>query len=156
MPRKNNWFRIYAKKMIRLDNMKVTQMTMFQIGNVALASRKLDVSRALNTHGGPAKPLSKRYAIRKSKWTGASGKGRNKRDLSLSGDMMRELTVRTVSNKVSIARWTTRRNRMKARANNAIEEFVAYSEKNRNDTLRAARIIVQKLMPGMIKEVHLT
>lgn len=145
--------KVYVKKQIRLDLLSFTQRQMFNMGNVGLASRKHEISQGLNATGGRAKPLSKRYAIRKSRNTkGGQGKGRNIRDLRLSGDMLREWSVRTVSNRQAVASWTTLKNRIKARANELKETFISWSRKNTTDVVRAGNLMMSEAKKRIVLE----
>ena len=85
--------RVYQKKEIRLDRLNFHQTQMFKIGTVGVAAVK---NRAGGRAGadrlaGEAAHASY-YAIRKTKL----GKG-NRRNLMLTGDMLRNFQVRTVS-----------------------------------------------------------
>lgn len=149
--------RVFVKKQIRIDRLTFNQRQMHKLGNVGLASRKNEIAQAKNARGGPAKPLSKGYAIRKSRISKFGGRGRNRRDLHLRGDMLREWQVRTVSSKEARAGWSTRLGRAKAQRNNAIEEFVSWSPENTRAVLRAGdrvlneaskRIALERLLNG--------
>ncbi len=136
--------RVFVKKQIRIDHLTLQQRQMFKLGTVGLASRKDEISRAQNARGGAAKPLTRRYAIYKSKVSKLGGRGRNVRDLRFTGAMIREWSVRTVSNSKAFAGWSTRKGRIKARANNQIEEFVAWSPNNTRDVVHAGNQIVNE------------
>ncbi len=84
--------RVYQKKEIRLDRLSFRQNQMFKIGTVGVAAVKNRLAASQGPNDGAAKPLSKRYAI----WKTKLGKG-NRRNLILSGDMLRNFQVRTVS-----------------------------------------------------------
>ncbi len=144
--------RVFVKKQIRVDLLTLEQRQMFKLGTVGLASRKDEISRGLNARGGAAKPLTRRYAIYKSKVSKLGGRGRNVRDLRFTGAMLREWSVRTVSNLKAFAGWSTRKGRIKARANNAIEEFIAWSPKNTRDVVRAGNQIVNENSKRLIVE----
>jgi hypothetical protein len=81
--------RVYQKKQIRLDRLNFRQTQMFKIGNVGVAAVKNRLAAAQGPDDGSAKPLTKRYAI----WKTKLGKG-NRRNLMLSGDMLRNFMVR--------------------------------------------------------------
>ena len=130
--------KIYFKKEIRLDNLSFNQLQMFKLGTVGLGNRKDEILRGLNGQGQTAKPLTKGYAIFKSKATKYAGGGRNVRDLRLTGDMLREWSVRTVSDKQAFSGWSTRKGREKARANNLIEPFIVWSPRNRTAVVSGA------------------
>src|SRR5512133_616941 len=104
--------RIYQKKEIRLDRLNVRQQEMFKIANVGVAAVKNRLAAAKGPDDGPAKPLSKYYAIQKTK----RGKG-NRRNLMLTGDMLRNFQVRTVSENKAKASNSTRKDRLKAWVN---------------------------------------
>ena len=70
--------RIYQKKQIRLDRLNFRQTQMFKIGNVGVAAVKNRLAAAQGPTDSSAKPLTKRYAIQKTKL----GKG-NRRNLML-------------------------------------------------------------------------
>ena len=131
--------RIYQKKQIRLDRLSFSQNQMFKIGSVGVAAVKNRLAAAQGPADSPAMPLSKRYAIKKTKL----GKG-NRRNLTFSGDMIRNLMVRTVSEKAAKAGLTTRKDRIKAWANQRIEQWLVFSPKNKAAVVEAARRVFQE------------
>lgn len=128
--------RVFTKKEIRLDKLNFTQRQMFNIGNVGVASVKARVSAALGPTDSAAKPLTRYYAIKKTKL----GKG-NRRNLTLTGAMLRNFMVRTVSERRAVAANTTRKDREKARANEALQPWVVLSPKNKQVVTNATRQI---------------
>ncbi len=95
--------RIWAKGRIRMKELTFPQRKMVALGGVAVGSVLRRVRAAQGPDDGPATPLKKRYAIWKTK------KGRsNKRNLTLSGDMLRSLAVRTVTDNSAKAAVTGR------------------------------------------------
>jgi hypothetical protein len=145
--------KIYVKRQIRLDRLSFQQRQMFKLGNVGLASRKFEIDKGLNANGGPAKPLTKSYAIRKSRRTkGGQGVGRNRRDLRFTGDMLREWSVRTVSERQAVSTWTTLKNRQKARSNERIESFISWSRRNAADVTRAGELMIKESAKRMVLE----
>jgi hypothetical protein len=131
--------RIYQKKQIRLDRLNFRQAQMFKIGNVGVAAVKNRLAAAQGPTDASAKPLTKRYAIRKTKL----GKG-NRRDLSFTGDMLRNFLVRTVSENKAKASNSTRKDRLKAWINNKIEPWILFSPRNRTAVLDATnRILIE-------------
>ena len=108
--------RVYQKKQIRLDRLNFRQTQMFKIGNVGVAAVKNRLAAAEGPTDSSAKPLTKRYAI----WKTKLGKG-NRRNLMLSGDMLRNFQVRTVSENRAKASNSTRKDRIKAWITNKIE-----------------------------------
>src|SRR5579884_891005 len=98
---------IYFKKQMRLDRLNFNQMQMFKLGTVAVANVINRVTAALGPDDTPAKPLQKGYAIQKTR----RGLG-NRRNLTYTGDMLRNLSVRSVSENKASANVTTRDNRI--------------------------------------------
>ena len=94
-----------------------------------------------------AKPLTKRYAIQKTKL----GKG-NRRNLMFTGDMLRNFLVRTVSENKAKASNSTRKDRIKAWVNQKIEPWGVFSPRNRQAVLEAGRRIVAEQVPRMTIE----
>jgi hypothetical protein len=139
--------RIYQKKQIRLDRLNFRQAHLFKIGNVGVAAVKNRLAAAQGPADTPAKPLTKRYAIRKTKF----GKG-NRRNLSFTGDMLRNLMVRTVSEKAAKAGLSTRKDRIKAWANQKIEPWLVFSPKNRAAVVEAARRVFQEATKRLLVE----
>ncbi|MGE5487441.1 MAG: hypothetical protein ACM3ZB_06440 [bacterium] len=139
--------RIYHKKQIRLDRLNFKQHQMFKIGNVGVAAVKNRVGAALGPNDSPAKPLTKRYAIRKTRL----GKG-NRRNLTLTGNMLRNFLVRTVSERSAKAGNSTRKDRIKAWINQKIEPWVVFSPKNQKAVTEAARRVVAEMVPRLTLE----
>lgn len=139
--------RIYQKKEIRLDRLNIKQSQMFKIGNVGVASVKNRLAGAKGPDDGPAKPLSRYYAIRKTKM----GRG-NRRNLSLTGDMLRNFLVRTVSENKAKASNSTRKDRIKAWITNKIEPWVVFSPKNREEVHRVAQQLIAEIAPRLALE----
>ena len=160
--------RVYQKKQIRLDRLSFRQNQMFKIGTVGVAAVKNRVGAAQGPNDGAAKPLSRRYAI----WKTKLGKG-NRRNLILSGDMLRNFQVRTVSEnraKASVTgRSTTKtttnkrgksvgvENKVKAWVTSKIEPWMVFSPRNRAAVLEAAnrvlregksRLLIEKALGG--------
>jgi hypothetical protein len=139
--------RIWQKKEVRLDRLNFRQHQMFKVGTVGVAAVKNRVQAALGPEDQPAKPLTKRYAIRKTKL----GKG-NRRNLSFTGDMLRNLQVRAVSEGKARAGLSTRNDRIKAWANQKIEQWLVFSPKNRAAVVEAARRVMQEAAKRLVLE----
>jgi len=139
--------RIYQKKQIRLDRLNVRQTQMFKIANVGVAAVKNRLAAAQGPEDGAAKPLTKRYAI----WKTKLGKG-NRRNLMLTGDMLRNFQVRTVSENKAKASNSTRKDRVKAWITNKIEPWVVFSPKNRETVQQAAQKILVEIAPRLVLE----
>ena len=139
--------RIYQKKEARLDRLNVKQAQMFKIGNVGLASVKNRLAAAQGPNDSAAKPLSRYYAIRKTKM----GKG-NRRDLMLTGNMLRNFQVRSVSENKAKASNSTRKDRIKAWITSKIEPWAVFSPKNRQVVHQTAQQLLAELAPRMVIE----
>ena len=139
--------RVYQKKQIRLDRLNFRQAQMFKIGNVGVAAVKNRAQAAQGPTDAAAKPLTKRYAIRKTKL----GKG-NRRNLTFSGDMLRNLMVRTVSEKAAKAGLSTRKDRIKAWANQKIEPWLVFSPKNKAAVVEATRRVLNEVKQRLLVE----
>jgi len=139
--------RIYQKKEVRLDRLNIRQTQMFKIGNVGLASVKNRLAAAQGPNDGAAKPLSRYYAIRKTKM----GRG-NRRDLMLTGNMLRNFMVRTVSENKAKASNSTRKDRVKAWITNKIEPWAVFSPKNRLVVQQTAQQVLNEIAPRLAIE----
>lgn len=139
--------RIYQKKEVRLDRLNIKQAQMFKIGNVGLAAVKNRLAAAQGPNDGAAKPLSRYYAIRKTKM----GKG-NRRNLMLTGDMLRNFMVRTVSENKAKASNSTRKERVKAWITNKIEPWAVFSPKNRQVVQQTAQQVLNEIAPRLAIE----
>jgi len=126
--------RIWFKKQLRVDHLNFKQFQMLKLGTVGVAAVKNRLAAGRGPHDGPAKPLTKRYARYKSKRL----RKRAVRDLRLTGQMLDNLKVRTVSEKRAYAGLTSRKARIKGRANTRIEPWLVFSPRNRLAVARAA------------------
>ena len=135
------------KKQARIDRLNVRQAQMFKIGNVGLAAVKNRLAAAQGPTDGAAKPLSRYYAIRKTKM----GKG-NRRNLMLTGDMLRNFQVRTVSENKAKASNSTRKDRIKAWITQKIEPWVVFSPKNREVVHQTAQKMLAEIAPRLVME----
>ena len=147
---------IYAKKTVRFGELTFPQQTMVKLGTVGLSSVLNRIQAALGPIDLPAKPLTKNYAIYKTRhglrnvrdlrgFGGQvfldSGKRRKKAKWSPMGHMLDNLSLRTVSeNKANIG-FTLEQARIKAAANQMREIFLVFSPKNRAAIMEAARRI---------------
>ena len=136
--------RIWFKKQMRLDRLTFQQREMVTIGAAGLLDVKRRVSQARNITDSPAKPLARYYAIWKSK----QHRGRW-RDLKLTGKMLGNFTLRTVGDNIARASLTSRKERIKADANNKRELWIAFSPANKQAVWNAA----QKLIPDRIRRL---
>jgi hypothetical protein len=140
--------RIWQKKQLRLDHLSFRQFQMVKLGTVGLAAVKNRLAAGLGPGDGPAKPLTKRYAIYKSKVL----RRRAVRDLSLTGSMLRNLTLRTVSENAAKASLTSRKERVKGLGNAKFEPWLVFSPANRAAVTEAARRIFQENVRRLVFE----
>ena len=139
--------RIYQKKEARIDRLSVRQHQMFKIANVGVASVKNRLAASQGPTDGAAKPLSRYYAIRKTRM----GKG-NRRNLMLTGDMLRNFQVRTVSENRAKASNSTRKDRIKAWITQKIEPWAVFSPKNRAVVQQTAKQLITEMAPRLAVE----
>ena len=133
---------------------------MVKLGTVAVAGVKNRLGAARNLSDAPSKPLSKRYAIRKSRnlarggfrRTGPGSGRKNVRDLRFTGNMLRNFQVRTVTSRRALARNSAPKDRIKAKSNQGIERWVGYSPQNVRDTTKAGELIIKEMLPGLVLE----
>lgn len=140
--------RIYVKKQMRLDRLNFRQGEMFKIGNVGLAAVKNRLAAAQGPSDSSAKPLTKRYAIRKTRL----GKG-NRRNLAFTGGMLQNLLVRTVSENRAKASLSTRKDRIKAWANQKREEWLVFSPKNKATVMEATQKVLAEMKGRLLLEL---
>jgi hypothetical protein len=140
--------RIWHKKQLRVDHLNFRQFQMLKIGTVGLAAVKNRLAAGLGPNDAPAKPLTKRYAIYKSKVL----RRRAIRDLSLTGNLLRNLTLRTVSEKAAKASLTSRKERIKGQAAERIEPWLVFSPANNRAVMEAARRIFREITPRLVIE----
>lgn len=131
---------VYVKKKLMVRYFTPSQQNMLKVGTVGLATVKNRVQKALDADDKAAPPLNKRYAITKSRlWH-----KRAIRDLTFTGDMMRNLQVREVTYNTAKANLSTRKDRGKGRAHAGFfakrtgSSWLAFSPTNTTDTIRAA------------------
>ena len=139
--------RVFYKKQVRIDQMNFRQQSMLKIGTVGVAAVKNRLAAAQGPTDFSAKPLTKRYAIRKTQL----GKG-NRRNLMFTGDMLRNFQVRTVSDNKAKANNSTRKDRLKAWINQKIEPWVVFSPKNKAAVAESARRVLREMRPKLILE----
>lgn len=136
--------RLYVKKQLRLDRLNFRQSEMYEIGQAGLDSVLQRLAAAKGPNDGPAKPLTKRYAIYKSK----KHLG-NRRNLRLTGAMLSNLKLRTVSDNSAKAALTSRKEREKGRYNMRREEWLVFSRANAKAVYEKAK----GLLSGRVKRM---
>ena len=139
--------RIWEKKHIRLDRLNFAQHQMCKIANVGVAVVKNRLAAAQGPTDSAAKLLTKRYAI----WKTKRGRG-NRRNLTLTGDMLRNFQVRTVSENKARSGLSTRKDRIKAWANQKIESWVVFSARNKAALTEAARRVFRESVKRLTME----
>ena len=120
---------------------------MFRIGNVGVAAVKNRVQAAHGPTDSSAKPLTKQYASTKTKLGLGLG---NRRNLTLTGSMLRNLPVRTVSENKARAGYSSRKDRIKAWVNQRIEPWLVFSPKNEASVREAARRVFREMIPRLL------
>jgi hypothetical protein len=138
--------KIWFKKQVRIDHLTIPQRSMLDIGTVGLAGVKNRVTSSLGPDDAAAKPLNKKYAIQKTKL----GLG-NRRNLSFTGSMLRNLSIRTVSDNKAVAGLTGRKQRIAARANQAKQAWLVFSPRNRAAVVEATRRVMSTLSNTWVK-----
>ena len=139
--------RVFYKKQVRIDRMNFRQQSMLKIGTVGVAAVKNRLAAAQGPDDAAAKPLTKRYAITKSRL----GLG-NRRNLTMTGDMLRNFQVRTVTDNKAKANNSTRKGRLKAWMNQKIEPWVLFSPKNQKAVAESARRVLAEMRPKLLLE----
>jgi len=139
--------RVYQKKQLRLDLLNFRQRQMYELGSAGVAAVQERVSTAQGPGDSAAKPLTKRYAIFKTR----KRKG-NRRNLTFSGDLLRNFQVRTVSENQAKATVSTRKDRIKAWANQKREEWMVFSPKNKAAVVEAARRMLEAMKLRILVE----
>ena len=141
------WVRVYYKKQIRIDRMNFRQQSMLKIGTVGVATVKNRLAASQDSNDAPSKPLTKGYARQKTRL----GLG-DKRDLMLTGDMLRNFQVRVVTDNKAKANNSSRKGRLKAWINQKIEPWVLFSPKNQKATQESASLILKEMAPTLVLE----
>jgi hypothetical protein len=139
--------RVFYKKQVRIDRMNFRQQSMLKIGTVGVAAVKNRLAAAQDSNDAPSKPLTKGYARQKMRL----GLG-DKRNLMLTGDMLRNFQVRTVSDNRAKANNSSRSGRLKAWINQRIEPWVLFSPKNQKATQESASRILTEMAPTLLLE----
>lgn len=140
-------FRIYQKKQLIFNQLSFVHRDMVKIGTVSVAAMKNRLAASQGPEDGPAKPLTKRYAIYKTRL----GRG-NRRNLRLTGRMLNNFMLRTVTEVSAKASLTSRKERIKGWANQKIEPWVALSPKNQAAVREAARRVLAEAKDRLLVE----
>lgn len=142
--------RVYQKRRLRLDLLNFKQRQMYDLGSTGVDTVKARVAAAQGPEDSAAKPLTVRYA----KWKSRQG-GSNRRNLTFTGNLLRNFQVRTVSEGRAKANLSTRKDRIKGRANQAIEPWMVFSPKNRQAVLEKGQKTLAQLKSRLLIEKHL-
>lgn len=140
--------RIWHKKQLRLEPLTFHQRDMVTIGSAGLLSVFKRIKGAKGPTDGPAKPLTKKYAIRKTR----QGK-RNIRDLWNTGQMLGSLKLRTVTDSrayASVGADMRRENRALRKKDKSVRKLtnkdVAWANQKREPWLLFSPINKQAVM----------
>jgi hypothetical protein len=139
--------RVYQKRQLRLDLLNFRQRQMYELGMAGVAAVKERLAAAKGPTDGPAKPLKQSYAI----WKTRQGKG-NRRNLFLTGEMLGNFTVRTVSEDRAKANVSSRKARIKAWVNQKREEWMVFSPRNREAVKKIAQKMLEAMKPRLVIE----
>ena len=139
--------RIWQKKQLIFNQLSFVHRDMVKIGTVGVAAVKNRLAAAQGPEDRAAKPLTKRYAIHKTRL----GKG-NRRTLSLTGRMLSNFSLRTVTENSAKAGLTSRKERIKGWANQKIEPWVVLSPKNQAAVREAARRVLAEAKDRLVVE----
>lgn len=120
-------------KKVRLEGLGLQKYQMLELGQFGLDTVKARVARGIGANDTRMKPLKRGYAIQKTK----AGHG-NIRNLSFSGAMIDNLTVRFASaEQVKIA-LTARLARIKGLANERKDSWLQWSEADQKKIIAKA------------------
>ncbi|HXG49291.1 MAG TPA: hypothetical protein VNO52_16830 [Methylomirabilota bacterium] len=139
--------RIWQKKKLIFTELSFRHQDMVKIGTVGVAAVKNRLAAAQGPEDAPAKPLTKRYAIFKTRL----GKG-NRRNLRLTGGMLDNFMLRTVTENSAKAALTSRKERIKGGANQKIEPWVVLSPKNQAAVKEAVRRVLMEAKKRLLVE----
>lgn len=142
--------RVYQKRQLRLDLLNFKQRQMYDLGTIGVEAVKRRLAAAQGPEDGSAKPLTVRYA----KWKSRQG-GSNRRNLTFTGNLLRNFQVRTVSDGRAKANLSTRKDRIKGRANQAIEPWMVFSPRNRQAVIEETRKTLAQLKSRLLIEKQL-
>lgn len=140
--------RVFVKKRLIVNSLAFRPQQMYAIGHAGTLAVKKRVGAAINAEDAPAKPLSKGYAIYKNK---IFRTGKVKRDLTLTGSMLHNFQVRTVSNNGAWARNSTRKDREKANHNQQVEPWILFSRANQRVVVETTRKVFGEIVRQMVR-----
>lgn len=137
--------RIWQKKQLRLDTLTFRQREMVKIGATGLLDVFRRISLAQGPTDAPAKPLKKRYAI----WKTRKHLG-NKRNLRVTGAMLANLKLRTVTDNSARAGLTSAKERIKGWANMKRQAWLVWSPANRRAIMQKAGEILAMIKNNLV------
>lgn len=138
--------RIWQKKKLRIDLLTFRQREMVDVGAPGLLAFKKRLAAGLGPNDTAAKPLTRRYAIFKSRMH----KG-NRRDLWFTGKMLGNLQLRTVSDNMVKAAFSSQKERDKAHGNERRDHWFGYSPQNRQTVLARFRQLLANKIKDLVK-----
>lgn len=121
---------------VRLRGFGLRKIQHLKILGVGLKSIKARLARAVGQDDAPTEPLTKRYAIRKTR----AGKS-NRRDLNLTGQLLEGIKPRYSDDYRAIADATGRKGRMKARL---YRDLLMFSPRDQVDMGRIATVLFKE------------
>ncbi len=142
--------RVYQKRQLRLDLLNFKQRQIYDLGTIGVDAVKARLAAAQGPVDSAAKPLTVRYA----KWKSRHGGG-NRRNLTFTGNLLRNFQVRTVSEGRAKANLSTRKDRIKGRANQAIQPWMVFSPRNRQAVIEVTRKTLAQLKSRLLIERQL-
>lgn len=150
-----------GQKVRFFGNINFTALQMKALGDIAIGVIKDRVSRGIGSDDAPMKPLSgKRSAIFNAngkfarqragyaEWKQKRG-GQPIRDLTLTGAMLRNFTVRSVSETQVRMDITSQKERVKARANEQRSPWFGWSPRDLIEITAAGERLFKKNIAGM-------
>jgi hypothetical protein len=152
LPTSGGRVRVFFRRKLRFDLLDFDRQRMFRIGNFGLAEVRRRIDRAVGPEDGKVKPLSKSYAVRKSR--AGLGNTRNLRGFGKGGNMLDNLKVRTVALNEVRAFFSLQRNRDKAAGNERREPFLVFSPRNvRRIAELTDRVFKREIVPNVVKTI---
>lgn len=134
----------------RIRKPRFFALQMGQLAAAGLKSVKDRVQKGIGANDAPMPPLKRGYAIHKTKL----GKG-NRRNLTLTGAMLDNLTVRSATDREAKISLTKRLERLKALANQQKAPWLGWSPNDaRNVTARAAQIFRVEVVPRVAQSLR--
>lgn len=144
---------VYVKRRLRLDLLTPRQSQMVRIGDYSIDVWRGRIAQGINTLDQPSKTLGAAYGRRKARFGGRPI--RDLKGISRSPRMLDNFSVRSVGNTSVRAGFTTTAARIKAKANEAIEPFMAFSPSDqRKIRTFAEAVLVLERIPNLAIQIE--